>query len=257
MTINIALIIFDDRTSGTVFYPHKSFKIFQEDILMKRFTLFAVIALAGFFVFANSGTEARNMTMQQRFAAEGARKSGDSGTYNFDKPHSFIGFKINHQGLIEVPGFFRDFTGTIQYNATDVTRSSVEFTAQMTSVDTGVAPRDRHLRSADFFDVEKFPEMTFKSIKVAKKGKGLIVTGDLTMKGVTKSVSIPFTIAGWLPATEKSPARMGIVGETTINRRDFGVNYGGNLPSGVAVLSDNVKVVLQIEAPMAKTKETK
>lgn len=224
---------------------------------MKRFTLFAVIALAGFFVFANSGTEARNMTMQQRFAAEGARKSGDSGTYNFDKPHSFIGFKINHQGLIEVPGFFRDFTGTIQYNATDVTRSSVEFTAQMTSVDTGVAPRDRHLRSADFFDVEKFPEMTFKSIKVAKKGKGLIVTGDLTMKGVTKSVSIPFTIAGWLPATEKSPARMGIVGETTINRRDFGVNYGGNLPSGVAVLSDNVKVVLQIEAPMAKTKETK
>jgi len=224
---------------------------------MKRFTFFAAIAFAAFFVFSNSGTEARNMTMQQRFAAEGAKKSGDSGTYNFDKPHSFIGFKINHQGLIEVPGFFRDFTGTVQYNAADVTKSTVEFTAKMTSIDTGVAPRDRHLRSADFFDVEKFPEMTFKSTKVAKKGKGLIVTGDLTMKGVTKSVSIPFTIAGWLPAGEKNSAIMGIVGETTINRRDFGVNYGGNLPSGIAVLSDNVKVVLQIEAKMEKPKETK
>lgn len=224
---------------------------------MKRFTFFAVIALAAFFVFSNSGIEARNMTLEQRFATDGAKKSGDTGTYNFDKAHSFIGFKINHQGLIEVPGFFRDFTGTVQYDAADVTKSSVEFTAKMTSVDTGVAGRDRHLRSADFFDVEKFPDMTFKSTKVAKKGKGLVVTGDLTMKGVTKSVSIPFTIAGWLPATEKNPARMGIVGETTINRRDFGVNYGGNLPSGIAVLSDNVKVVLQIEAPMAKPAETK
>ncbi|MCV4754459.1 YceI family protein, partial [Escherichia coli] len=82
--------------------------------------------------------------------------------------------------------------------------------------------------------------MTFKSTKVEKSGKSLVLTGDLTMKGITKSVSIPFEITGWLPAGERSPAKMGIAGETVINRRDFGINYGGNLPNGVPALSDEV-----------------
>ena len=157
-------------------------------------------------------------------------------------------------GLIEVPGFFRDFTGTVNYDAKDITKSTVEFTAKVTSVDTGVAGRDKHLRTADFFEVEKYPELTFKSTKVEKKGKNLIVTGDLTIKGITKSVAIPFQIAGWLPADERSGGKMGIAGETTINRRDFGVNYGNNLPSGIAAVSDNVRISLQIEA--GKPKET-
>ena len=155
-------------------------------------------------------------------------------------------------GLIEVPGFFRDFTGEVNFDANDVTKSSVNFKALVTSVDTGVAGRDRHLRTADFFEVEKFPEMTFKSTKVAKRGKGWIVTGDLTLKGVTKSVAIPFEIAGWLPASDRAGMKMGISGETTINRRDFGVNYGNTLPNGAAAISDDVKVVLQIEAEKAK-----
>ncbi len=221
---------------------------------MKRKTFLALFAFAAFFIFSNYGTEARNLTFEEQFAAKGASAKGASGTYEFDKAHSFIGFHVKHLGLIDVPGFFRDFKGTVNYNADDITRSSVEFTAQMTSVDTGVAARDNHLRTGDFFDVEKFPEMTFKSTKVAKKGKGFVVTGDLTMKGVTKQVTIPFNIAGWLPADERSGGKMGIAGETTINRRDFGVNYGGKLPNGADALSDNVRVTLQIEAGMKKEK---
>ena len=211
--------------------------------------LFALIASAGaikFTTYANAGI---TTTIP---ADEKAMKLVEAGTYNFDKAHSFIGFKVKHMGLIEVPGFFRDFTGTVDFDAKDLTRSSVEFTAKTTSVDTGVAARDRHLRTADFFDVEKFPELTFRSTKVEKKGKGWVVTGDLTMHGVTKPVSIPFQISGWLPADERSGGKMGITGETTLNRRDFGVNWGSNLPSGVPVVADEVKIVLQIEAGKAK-----
>ena len=181
-------------------------------------------------------------------ADEKAMKAAESGAYSFDKAHSFIGFKVKHMGLIEVPGFFRDFTGTVNYDTADPTKSTVEFTAKATSIDTGVAGRDRHLRTADFFDVEKFADLTFKSTKVEKKGKGWIVSGDLTMRGVTKAVSIPFEITGFVPGGERSGAKIGIAGETTINRRDFGVNYGNNMPSGIPVIADQVKVVLQIEA---------
>ena len=117
----------------------------------------------------------------------------------------------------------------------------------VTSVDTGTAGRDRHLRTADFFDVEKFPELTFKSTKVEKKGKGWMVTGDL------KSVELPkpFRSHSTSPAFfrgDQEAAKIGITAETSINRRDYGVNYGTNLPNGTAVLSDDVKVVLSIEA---------
>ncbi len=181
-------------------------------------------------------------------ADEKAMKAAESGTYGFDKAHSFIGFKVKHMGLIEVPGYFRDFTGTVIYDAADPAKSSVEFKAMVTSVDTGVAGRDAHLRRADFFEVEKFPELIFKSNKVEKKGKGWIVSGDLTMRGVTKPVSIPFEITGFVPGGERAGAKIGISGETTVNRRDFGVNYGNNLPSGVPQIADEVRVVLAIEA---------
>lgn len=209
------------------------------------------LALFVFVVLSQKGTETVSASFADRFAVD--TKAGESGTYSFDKPHSFIGFKVGHNGLIEVPGFFRDFTGSVTYDAGDVTRSTVEFTAKVASIDTGVAGRDNHLKTADFFDAAKFPEFTFKSTKVAKKGKGWVVTGDLTMKGVTKSITFPFNIAGFLAGNERSGTRMGITAETTINRRDFGVNYDAKLPSGLQVVSDDVKVVLQIEAAMPKS----
>lgn len=219
--------------------------------MKKVIFLFVAVFAAAWFV-AGTGAGAINTTFTERYSAAEAAQTGESGTYNLDKAHSFIGFKVKHMGLIEVPGFFRDFTGTVNYDAKDPAKSTVEFTAKATSVDTGVTGRDNHLRNADFFEVEKFPEITFKSTKVEKKGAGWIVTGDFTMKGVTKSVAIPFNIAGFLPADQRSGGKMGVTAETSINRRDYGVNYGSNMPNGTAMLSDEVKIVLQIEANRAK-----
>ena len=220
---------------------------------MKRVFTCVSIAIAAVFVLSSTGANAVNQSFAERFAVDDKNKQvGETGTYNFDKAHSFIGFKVKHNGLIEVPGFFRDFTGSVNYNAADVSKSSVEFTAKVTSIDTGIAGRDKHLRTADFFEVEKYPDLTFKSTKVEKKGKGWIVIGDFTMKGVTKSIAFPFQIAGFLPGGERSGPRMGITAETMINRRDFGVNYDAKLPSGLLQVDDNVKVVLQIEAVVPK-----
>jgi polyisoprenoid-binding protein YceI len=217
---------------------------------MKRVFCIAFLALAamGFFVGKRSG--AVGPTLSEEFST--AAQTGDSGVYNFDRAHSFIGFKVNHNTLIEVPGFFRDFTGAITYDNKDVRKSSVTFTAKVTSIDTGVQGRDNHLRTADFFDVATHPEFNFKSTKVEKKGKGWLVTGDLTMKGITKSISFPFDIPGFLPANERNGGRMGVTAETVINRRDFSVNYDSKLPNGKQVVSDEVKVVLQIEAVKPK-----
>ena len=216
---------------------------------MKRFSLLIGIVFVVAAAMTQTGTKA-GQSFAERFA-QGAQV-GDSGNYDFDRAHSFIGFKARHMGLIEVPGFFRDFTGTVKFDSKDITKSTVEFTAKVTSVDTGVAGRDNHLRSADFFEVAKFPDLTFKSTKVEKKGKSWMLTGDLTLKGVTKSVSFPFDIVGWLPADQRNGGRMGIAAETTINRKDYGVNYDSKLPSGVSSVSDDIKVVLQIEAVKKK-----
>jgi len=221
---------------------------------MKKNYFLLVLALVGLFVVSNFSTSAGNSTIVERFADaddKAAQDASATGAYNFDKAHSSIGFRVKHFGLVDVPGYFRDFTGTINYDAKDMKKSSVNFTAKTTSVDTGVPPRDNHLRTADFFEVEKFPEMSFKSTKVEKKGKDWLVTGDFTMKGVTKQISFPFTVVG-VKKDAKGGMKMGVTAETSINRRDFGVNYGSNLPDGTAVLSDNIAVVLQLECNMQK-----
>lgn len=214
---------------------------------MKRTLVLLVISIVTFGVIfqTGAGAGAVSKTLADRFA--GMPAVGESGVYSFDKAHSAIGFKVRHNGLIDLPGFFRDFSGSINYDAKDVSKSSVEFTAKATSIDTGVAGRDNHLRSKDFFEVETYPEVKFKSTKVEKKGSQWIVTGDLTMKGVTKSVAMPFNIAGFMPASERSGARMGITASTKLNRRDYGITYGVN-----SVISDEIAIDLQIEAPMPR-----
>ena len=217
---------------------------------MKRtvFLTIGFLALALVAFVSASRIQPVNAFTAENFDADTKlSKAEQAGEYNFDKAHSFIGFRIKHMGLIEVPGYFRDFTGVVNYDAQNVTNSTVNFTAKTTSVDTGVAPRDNHLRTKDFFEVETYPEMTFKSTKVEKKGKNFIVTGDLTMKGVTKQISLPFQMAGF-STDARGGIKMGVTAETVINRRDFGVNYGGNLPNGTPTLADQVTVTLQIEA---------
>jgi polyisoprenoid-binding protein YceI len=171
-----------------------------------------------------------------------------AGDYKIDPMHSIIGFAIRHLEINWVEGRFKDFTGTIRYDDADITKSSVEFTAKVESIDTGVEPRDKHLRTADFFEVEKYPEMTFKSTRVERKGKmGGVLYGDFTLKGVTKQVSLPFTLTGAI----KDPwgnTRFGVNAKTVINRRDFGITWGKPLDGGGLDVGNEVTINLQLEA---------
>lgn len=208
--------------------------------------MFAVFALA-LVSFNTSGENLREKEFAAKFADTKLTAAETTGSYDVDAKHSYIGFRVMHMGLAEVPGAFRDFSGSINYDGKDVSKSSVNFTAKVTSVDTGVAPRDNHLRTADFFEVEKYPDMTFKSTKVEKKGDKWEVAGDFTLKGVTKQVTIPFTVNGMMK-DQKGNVKMGISAQTTINRQDYGVKYGNKLPDGTLALSDMVKIDLQLEA---------
>ncbi|HJU53381.1 MAG TPA: YceI family protein [Pyrinomonadaceae bacterium] len=171
-----------------------------------------------------------------------------SGDYKIDPLHSIIGFAIRHFEINWVEGRFKDFTGTIHYDESDLTKSSVEFTAKIESIDTGVEPRDKHLRTADFFEAEKYPEMTFKSTRVERKGKqGGVLHGDFTLKGVTRQVSLPFTITGAIKDGQGN-MRFGVSAKTTINRRDYGITSGGPLPGGGLSIGNEVTINLQLEA---------
>lgn len=223
----------------------------------KKFVFSGVAAVLAVLAFANVYfvSDARKPSPAERFQSfatfDTVPKQEQQGVYSFDKAHSYIGFKIKHMGLVDVPGAFTDFTGEINFDAENIKNSSVEFTAVMKSVDTRVDARDNHLRSKDFFEIETYPEMTFKSTAVKKKGKRYFVTGDLTLKDVTKEVTIPFTIYGPMKDA-RGTVRMGVVGSTAINRREFNVNYGGDLPDGTPVLADTVTIDLQIETVKKK-----
>ena len=209
----------------------------------------AALALTAVSFFHTSQISAANPSGVYQTAQEAKLTPQElTGTYNFDRAHSHIGFRIMHMGLAEIPGNFTDYTGTINYDGNDVTKSSVEFSAKVTSINTGVERRDDHLRNADFFEVAKYPEMTFKSTKIEKKGKnGFVAVGDFTLKGVTKQIALPFTVNGVLK-DQRGGIKIGASALTTINRRDYGITWGSTLPSGVQSLSDNVNINIQIEA---------
>ena len=221
---------------------------------MKRVSFLLGFGLVAFFIFSGFGTQAINPSITQKFAKWDTKKDKTdyTDTYSFDIAHSTIGFRVKHMGLVDVPGYIREFRGRISYNARDVTRSSVEFTGNVMSIDTGGGPRDTHLKSSDFFDVASYKLIQFKSSKVEKKGEELLITGELNIKGNIKTISFPFKITGFIPPTENAWARMGVTAETTINRRDYGIDYGSTLPNGAMLISDEVKIDLQIEATGTK-----
>jgi polyisoprenoid-binding protein YceI len=176
------------------------------------------------------------------------------GDYRIDPAHSIIGFAIRHLEINWVEGRFKDFTGTIRYDESDVTKSSVEFTAKVESIDTGVERRDNHLRTADFFEVAKYPELSFKSTSVERKGKDrYVLNGDFTLKGVTKQVSLPFTITGAVKDPQGN-TRFGINAQTKINRRDYGITWGKPLENGGIDVGNEVTIDLQLEAVKAAPK---
>jgi polyisoprenoid-binding protein YceI len=146
--------------------------------------------------------------------------------YETDAAHSNIGFSVPIAGgLSHVRGKFTDFNVAIVYDDKDISKSSVNAVIKATSVDTGIERRDAHLRTADFFDVEKNPEITFKSNRIEKKGKGFIAHGTFTMRGVSKEIALPFTINGVTRDEKTGKTTLGATARTTINRKDYGVSW--------------------------------
>ncbi len=167
-------------------------------------------------------------------------------TFVFDKSHTEVGFRIRHW-LTKVDGRFRDFEGRIELDRAKPADSKVDVTIQAASIDTGSENRDKHLRTADFFDVEKYPTITFQSTRVVPKGKDLYeVTGDLTLHGVTKTLTIPVRHTGFLNTGKQEKAGFELV--IPINRKDFGIGWNRNADAGGTMLGDDVEINVQVEA---------
>jgi polyisoprenoid-binding protein YceI len=174
-----------------------------------------------------------------------------TGTYNIDPTHTRIGFVARHAMVSKVRGNFGEFTGSGHFNADDPNQSTLELTIQATSINTGNADRDNHLRSNDFFAMETYPEIRFVSTKVEKvDDENYKVTGDLTIKDVTKPVTIAFELSG--PVQDPwGNTRIGLEGKGEINRKDFGVNFNAALETGGLLVSDKINLEFDVEAVKA------
>ena len=168
-------------------------------------------------------------------------------TWNIDPAHSAAEFKVKHMMISNVKGKFSGLSGALRLDESDLTKSRVEASIPVTTISTGDAQRDGHLKSADFFDAERLPAMTFTSTKVESKGPSeLAVTGDLTMHGVTRPVT--FAVEG-PTAPAKDPwgnLRIGLSGTAKINRKDFGLTWNTALETGVLV-GEDVTITLDIQ----------
>ncbi len=179
----------------------------------------------------------------------------ETGTWNIDPSHTQSMFTVRHMVITSVKGQFDKTTGTVQLDDKDVGKSSVEATIDASSVNTRVANRDADLRSANFFEVDKYPTITFKSTKVEKAGEGkLKVTGDLTMHGVTKSVVLDVEGPTAPIKDPQGRQRRGLSASTTVNRKDFGLTWNKMVEAG-PVVGDEVKIDIEAELVSAGTKE--
>jgi len=171
-----------------------------------------------------------------------------SGTYAIDPSHSRIGFVARHAMVTKVRGSFNDFAGTGTLDADNAHNSNLALTIQAASIDTRNADRDGHLRGNDFFDMETYPEIIFQSTAVEQlDDANFRVTGDLTIKGTTKSVDIDFEYTG----TAVDPfgnTRLGLEGSTTINRKDWGVSWNAALDAGGVLVSEKVTLEFEVSA---------
>jgi len=170
-----------------------------------------------------------------------------------DAAHAEIGFVVSHWMISKVRGNFDKFEGEISYDEKKVENSKVSVTIDTTSIDTRNERRDGHLRSADFFEAEKYPTATFKSTKVEKSsdGKGLSITGDFTLKGVTKSIVLDAVITGKM-IDDRDSSLIGFEAKTKIKRTDYGIAWNKVSKTGTAMLGDEVKILLSGEATKNK-----
>jgi len=170
-----------------------------------------------------------------------------SEAYTIDSHHSEATFRIRHF-MSKVTGKLPGVSGVVNIDKANPAASNVDVTIKTAAIDTGEPDRDKHLRSADFFDAEKYPEITFKSTKVVPSGKKDVydVTGDFTMHGVTKQITIPVEVLGW--QTMKQGERVGFSLATTVNRKDYGIIWNRALDQGGTMLGDDVDINVNIEA---------
>jgi polyisoprenoid-binding protein YceI len=170
-----------------------------------------------------------------------------SGDYTLDVAHSRLGFSARHAMVTTVRGAFKDFEGTATIDAANPAASKVSLTIDAASVDTGSADRDGHLRSGDFFDIDAHKQLTFVSTKVERDGDEWAITGDLTIKGVTKPVTVVFEETG----SARDPfgnLRVGFEGSTSINRKDWGLVWNAALETGGVLVSEKIKLDFDISA---------
>ena len=169
-----------------------------------------------------------------------------AGTWSIDTVHSDVSFTVRHMMVSKVRGRFSRFEGKIQ-TAENFVDSAVEADIDLTSIDTTNEQRDAHIRSADFFEVEKYPAMTYRSRSIRPAGDGFVVEGDLSLHGVTRPVELALELNGFT----KDPyggTRAGFTATTEINRRDFGVDINMPMDGGGAVVGDKIQIALEVEA---------
>jgi polyisoprenoid-binding protein YceI len=169
-----------------------------------------------------------------------------AGKWTIDPIHSHVGFTVKHMMVSKVRGHFNTFEGEF-VTAADPLQSSVTAKIDLRSIDTANEMRDNHIRSADFFEVESHPEMTFQSTGIRPDGEDFILEGDLTLRGVTRQVPLKLEISGFGPDAQGN-TRAGFSASGEINRTDFGVSYNGPVPGGGVAVSERVQLVLDIEA---------
>jgi polyisoprenoid-binding protein YceI len=170
-------------------------------------------------------------------------------TYNIDPMHSSIGFGVSHMVINTVHGKFNEFSGTVIVDGKKI--QEAKGTIQAKSIDTGVAGRDKHLRSPDFFDVEKYPTITFQSKKVEQKNGEDVLVGDFTMHGVTKELALPVKLSGPI----KDPMgmnRIGLAAKAKVNRKDHGISYNKVMEAGGLMVGEEIEIEINAEATKAK-----
>ena len=170
-----------------------------------------------------------------------------AGDYTLDASHTRLGFSARHAMVTTVRGAFKEFEGTAHVDTANPANSKVDVTIKTESVDTGVEDRNAHLRSGDFFEVEKYPTISFASTDVERDGDDWTITGDLTIKDVTKPVTIEFESTG----SARDPfgnLRIGFEGRTTLSRKDWGLTWNAALETGGFLVSDKIKLEFDISA---------
>jgi len=169
-------------------------------------------------------------------------------TYTIDTAHTNAQFAVRHMMVSNVKGEFAKTTGTIVYDPNNLGASKVEATVDTTSNNTREPRRDTHLKSPDFFDVEKFPTMTFSSTAWSKQGDKLMIKGNLTLHGVTKEVTLAVDGPSAELKDQKGGARIGASATTTINRKDFGLTWNRAIETGGVVVGEEVTITIDLEA---------